>query len=195
MPSAALPVMFSVALALPGPTAAPTPGSPLAIAQLHQECVRPALLATPPDMDGGMASYRIEVRGQRFEVMVEERANFALTDRAGNTLAIVKVDRPPALSFAQQAEWRQRWLRDVAERVDAVVEYQVLAGDARLLTINRRKPGGKFLGISLLVDQRRQVLVQWEWPRSGSVANLEQARAVQSSVWNRLIPCMLDAAR
>ena len=189
---------FAAALALALPPAARAQGLPEATperaAQRHAECAGPAFRASAVDIASRPAGYGIEVRGEPYWVAVEGRASFALLlPGSDEPVAQVKIDRPPAGDFDEQAAWRQRWLEDVAARAGVEPVRQPLARGGSLLTVNKKALAGRAAGISLLTDPRRRLFVQWDWPILPRYAGVGDAAAMQSAVWARLLPCVLGS--
>ncbi|MET3134795.1 hypothetical protein AAKU55_005097 [Oxalobacteraceae bacterium GrIS 1.11] len=164
------------------------------VAQRHGECLRPSFKTDEAVASEGTGGYGIEVQGERYWVALDERMTFALLPQeGGDAIAQVKLDRPPAEDFDEQARWRARWLEDVAERAGVPLNRQALAGDAQLLTLNKKTLTGKFVGLSLLVDTQRKLFVQWDWSKLSRYTGPQDALAAQTAVWERLIPCLLKS--
>ena len=53
--------------------------------------------------------------------------------------------------------------------------------------------GGKFAGVSLLVDRRRMVFVEWDWHQMKRYASPADFTTLQETVWRQLLPCAIPA--
>lgn len=192
----AVAVAAAAAVALPPPAAQARTGADAALArtvQRHADCTRPAFSASAVDLSPH-PGYVIEVRGEPYRVAIDARAAFALLlPGSDEAVAQVKVDRPPTAAFDEQASWRQRWLEDVAGRAGVVPTRQPLPGGAALITVNKPVLAGRAVGLSLLIDPRRRLFVQWDWPILPRYAGIEDALAMQAAVRGRLVPCVLEA--
>ena len=160
----------------------------------YANCVQPAYHQADLLMQDGAGRYRIDVKGEAYTVELQERMGFSLLAGIGGPVAaVVKLDRPPAGQFEEQARWRERWLRDVAERSGVALDERTLAGGARLLTVNKGEIKGNYVGQSLLVDPARQLFIDMAWPNTLDIYRgpdgLRHVRAVQDDVWQRLLSC------
>ena len=155
----------------------------------YAKCVAPQLRVSAIDLDDAPASYAVEAHGKRHQVAFERRASFELLDPVGNVVALVKVDRVGAAGLREQVRLRERWMADVADGSGAELDRREVAGTGFVLNLTRKELAGKYLGISLMVDDHTGTAVQWQWPRLARYASLAQFQAMQSAVWERLIPC------
>ncbi|MGK5036727.1 hypothetical protein [Janthinobacterium sp. LB3P118] len=177
--------------------AAPTPAAPPFLDVLVYEyanCVRPAYHQADLLMQDGAGRYRIDVKGEAYTVELQERMGFSLQAGIdGPVAAVVKLDRPPKGQFDEQARWRERWLRDVAERSGVALDERALADGARLLTVNKGEIKGNYVGQSLLIDPARLLFIDVAWPNTLGIYRgadgLRQVRQVQDDVWQRLLSC------
>ncbi|WP_156894885.1 hypothetical protein [Janthinobacterium sp. 1_2014MBL_MicDiv] len=164
------------------------------LAYQYANCVRPAYHQADLRVQDGAGRYRIEVKGEAYTVELQERMGFSLQAGIGGPVAaVVKLDRPPAGQFEEQARWRERWLRDVAERSGVVLEERALAGGARLLAVNKGEIKGNYVGQSLLIDPQRLLFIDIAWPNAldtyRGADGLRHVRQVQDDVWQHMLSC------
>lgn len=188
---AALCASLSPAMAASTPAA-----SPFLDVLVHQyaNCVKPAYHQADLLLQDGTGRYRIDVKGEAYTVELQERMGFSLQAGIGGPVAaVVKLDRPPMGQFGEQARWRERWLRDVAERSGVALDERVLADGARVLTVNKGEIKGNYVGQSLLIDPARQLFIDMAWPNTLDIYRgpdgLRHVRQVQDDVWRRLLSC------
>ncbi|PKB24775.1 hypothetical protein [Janthinobacterium sp. 64] len=195
--AAALCASLSPAMAAATPAAPPFPFPfPFldVLAYQYAHCVKPAYHQADLLVQDGTGRYQIDVKGEAYTVQLQERMGFSLQAGIdGPVAAVVKLDRPPAGQFEEQARWRERWLRDVAERSGVALDDRALAGGARLLTVNKGEIKGNYVGQSLLIDPARQLFIDMAWPNTLGIYRgadgLQHVRAVQDDVWQRLLSC------
>ncbi|WP_332859065.1 hypothetical protein [Janthinobacterium svalbardensis] len=191
----ALCASLSPAMAAPTPAAPPFPFPFLdVLVYQYANCVKPAYHQADLLVQDGTGRYQIDVKGEAYTVELQERMGFSLQAGIGGPVAaVVKLDRPPKGQFAEQARWRERWLRDVAERSGVALDERALAGGVRLLTVNKGEIKGNYVGQSLLVDPARQLFIDLAWPNTLDIYRgpdgLRQVREVQDDVWQRLLSC------
>jgi hypothetical protein len=164
------------------------------LAYQYATCVKPAYHQSDLLSQDGAGRYQIDVKGETYTVELQERMGFSLQAGIGGPVAaVVKLDRPPTGQFEEQARWRERWLRDVAERSGVKLEERALAGGARLLAVNKGEIKGNYVGQSLLVDPARQLFIDMAWPNTLDIYRgadgLRHVRQVQDDVWKRLLSC------
>lgn len=177
--------------------AASTPAAPPFLDVLvyqYANCVKPAYHQTDLLVQDGAGRYQIDVKGEAYTVELQERMGFSLQAGTGGPVAaVVKLDRPPQGQFAEQARWRERWLRDVAERSGVALDERAFAGGARLLAVNKAEIKGSYVGQSLLIDPARQLFIDIAWPNTLDIYRspdaLRQVRQVQDDVWKRMLSC------
>ncbi|WP_425251898.1 hypothetical protein ACPJXG_18025 [Janthinobacterium sp. NFX145] len=160
----------------------------------YANCVKPSYHQADLRVQDGVGRYQIDVKGEAYTVELQERLGFSLQAGIdGPVAAIVKLDRPPKGQFGEQARWRERWLRDVAERSGVALDERVLAGGARLLTVNKGEIKGNYVGQSLLIDPARLLFIDMAWPNTLGIYRgpdgLRHVREVQDDVWKRLLSC------
>jgi len=160
----------------------------------YATCVKPAYHQADLLSQDGAGRYQIDVKGETYTVELQERMGFSLQAGIGGPVAaVVKLDRPPTGQFEEQARWRERWLRDVAERSGVKLEERALAGGARLLAVNKGEIKGNYVGQSLLIDPARQLFIDMAWPNTLDIYRgadgLRHVRQVQDDVWKRLLSC------
>jgi len=187
----ALCASLSPAMAASTPAAAPFLD---VLAYQYANCVKPAYHQADLLVQEGTGRYQIDVKGEAYTVELQERMGFSLQAGIGGPVAaVVKLDRPPTGQFAEQARWRERWLRDVAERSGVALDERALAGGARLLAMNKGEIKGNYVGQSLLVDPARQLFIDIAWPNTLDIYRgpdaLRQVRQVQDDVWKRMLSC------
>ncbi|MCA1858732.1 hypothetical protein LE191_01240 [Janthinobacterium sp. HSC-3S05] len=163
---------------------------------VHQyaNCVKPSYHQADLRVQDGVGRYQIDVKGEAYTVELQERLGFSLQAGIdGPVAAIVKLDRPPKEQFGEQARWRERWLRDVAERSGVALDERALGGGARLLTVNKGEIKGNYVGQSLLIDPARLLFIDMAWPNTLGIYRgpdgLRHVREVQDDVWKRLLSC------
>ena len=191
--AAALCASLSPAMAASTPAAPPFPFLDVLVYQ-YANCVKPAYHQADILLQDGAGRYQIDVKGEAYTVELQERMGFSLQAGIdGPVAAVVKLDRPPTGQFEEQAHWRERWLRDVAERSGVALDERALAGGARLLTVNKGEIKGNYVGQSLLIDPARQLFIDMAWPNTLDIYRgpdgLRHVRAVQDDVWQRLLSC------
>ncbi|MGK5032053.1 hypothetical protein [Janthinobacterium sp. MDT1-19] len=177
--------------------AASTPAAPPFLDVLvyqYANCVRLAYHQADLLVQDGTGRYQIDVKGEAYTVELQERMGFSLQAGIGGPVAaVVKLDRPPKGQFEEQARWRERWLRDVAERSGVALEERTLEGGARLLTVNKGEIKGNYVGQSLLIDPARLLFIDMAWPNTLDIYRgpdgLRQVRQVQDDVWKRMLSC------
>jgi hypothetical protein len=181
-------VMVAACCTLPQTSrAAAAPGT---VAQRYVECARPSLRIGDAIASQGNGGYGIEVQGERYFFVYDERLTFSLLSADGRfPAAHVKVDRSSS-QFSEQAQWRERWLEDIAERSGVPLIRQAPEGSIILLTVNKKALTGKSAGLSVLIDAPHQVFVQWEWDNSGNYAGPQDVAALQAATWKSLVPCL-----
>jgi hypothetical protein len=189
--AAALCASLSPAMAAASPA---TPPFLDVLAYQYATCVKPAYHQADLLLQDGAGRYQIDVKGETYTVELQERMGFSLQAGIGGPVAaVVKLDRPPTGQFEEQARWRERWLRDVAERSGVKLEERALAGGARLLAVNKGEIKGNYVGQSLLVDPARQLFIDMAWPNTLDIYRgadgLRHVRQVQDDVWKRLLSC------
>ncbi|KAB8050105.1 hypothetical protein GCN78_15725 [Janthinobacterium rivuli] len=160
----------------------------------YANCVKPSYHQAGLLVQDGVGRYQIDVKGESYTVEWQERMGFSLQAGIdGPVAAVVKLDRPPTGQFEEQAHWRERWLRDVAERSGVELEERALAGGARLLAVNKGEIKGDYVGQSLLIDAKRQLFIDIAWPNTLDIYRgadgLRHVRQVQDDVWQRLLSC------
>ncbi|WP_058047888.1 hypothetical protein [Janthinobacterium sp. Ant5-2-1] len=160
----------------------------------YASCVKPAYQQAKLLVQDGTGRYQIDVKGEAYTVELQERMGFSLQAGIGGPVAaVVKLDRPPKGQFEEQARWRERWLRDVAERSGVALDERSLAGGARLLAVNKSEIKGNYVGQSLLIDPARQLFIDMAWPNTLDIYRgpdgLRHVREVQDDVWQRLLSC------
>lgn len=164
------------------------------LAYEYGQCVQPAYHQADLQIYDGPGSYRLKVKDEAYTVALQERMGFSLQAGIdGPVVAVVKLERPPAAQFQEQARWRERGLRDVAERSGVSLEARVLADGARLLIVNKSEVTGSYVGQSLLIDPRRQLLIDTAWPNKlpgyQEPGGIALVRKVQDDVWQRMQSC------
>lgn len=160
----------------------------------YATCVQPAYQQADLLVQDGTGRYQIDIKGEAYTVELQERMGFSLqAGKGGPVAAVVKLDRPPKGQFEEQARWRERWLRDVAERSGVALDVRTLAGGARLLAVNKAEIKGNFVGQSLLIDPARLLFIDVVWPNTLDIYRgpdgLGHVRHVQDDVWQRLLSC------
>ena len=157
-------------------------------------CVQPAYHQADLQIYDGPGSYRFKVRDEAYTLALQERMGFSVQAGIdGPVVAVVKLERPPAAQFQEQALWRERSLRDVADRSGVALEARVLADGARLLIVNKSPIAGADVGQSLLIHPRRQLFVGMAWPNRlpgyQGPDGMALVRKVQDDVWQRMQSC------
>ena len=160
----------------------------------YGQCVQPAYHQADMLFYDGPGSYQLAVKDETYTIALQERMGFSLQAGIGGPVAaVVKLDRPPTGQFEEQARWRERWLRDVAERSGVELEERALAGGARLLAVNKGEIKGNYVGQSLLIDPKRQLFIDIAWPNALDIYRgadgLRHVRQVQDDVWRRMLSC------
>ncbi len=183
----------SLSPAMAASTPAASPFLDVLVSQ-YANCVKPAYHQADLLLQDGTGRYRIDVKGEAYTVELQERMGFSLQAGIGGPVAaVVKLDRPPMGQFGEQARWRERWLRDVAERSGVALDERVLADGARVLTVNKGEIKGNYVGQSLLIDPARQLFIDMAWPNTLDIYRgpdgLRHVRQVQDDVWRRLLSC------
>lgn len=150
------------------------------LAYAYGQCVQPAYHQADLLFYDGPGSYQLAVKGETYTVALQERMGFSLQAGIdGPVVALVKLDRPPAAQFQEQAQWRERGLRDVAERSGVALEERAATGGARLL-----------------IDPRRRLFVDMAWPNRlpgyQGPDGTALVRKVQDDVWQRMQSCQPD---
>ena len=137
--------------------------------------------------------YNIDVEGERYTVILKERLNFSVFfEKSDDPVAELHMERSLREDFDDQVLWRTRWFEDIAQRSGVELDKQALPGDAFLLTVNKEKLTGKFAGLSLLVDTKHHLFIQWDWKIMPRYADTHDVVAMQTSLFKKLIPCFLE---
>lgn len=182
--------LYCVSCLSPAPPAcASSPGAP-DVAQEYARCASSKLVPGGAVLYGGPSGYGVVVQKKSHFFEFSSRARFALNARDGRPVAQVLVDQPANRKFREDANWREYALQDVAEREGGTIERRELGDGARVLTVNRAAMDGKAAGESLLIDPKRNVIVQWNWHRNGSPAGVDEVRALQDALWQELGACL-----
>ena len=197
MQYAAAAALCALCASLSPAMAASTPAAPPfldVLAYQYANCVKPAYHQADLLVQEGTGRYQIDIKGEAYTVELQERMGFSLQAGIdGPVAAVVKLDRPPTGQFAEQARWRERWLRDVAERSGVALDERALAGGARVLAVNKGEVKGNYVGQSLLIDPARQLFIDIAWPNTLDIYRgpdaLRQVRQVQEDVWKRMLSC------
>lgn len=158
------------------------------------ECARPQFAAVMATVDKGFGGYAIEVGEERYWIAMVERATFMLQLAATHeNIARIKISRPPLAEFDEQAGWRARWLEDVAARSAVTMERRLLGGGTELLSIAKSRMGGRFVGVSLIIDRQRKAFGELDWQRLERYASPADVLEMQETVWRQLLPCAFPA--
>lgn len=166
------------------------PPSLQAMAQQFIACAQPSFQSGEL-LDEGVTGFGIDLDGDRYWVAVMDRVVLPLqASRDAPPVATLRLDRPVVEEFQEQMVWRQRLLQHTASLMDVPVQETPLADGARLLTANKKILKGKYAGLSLIVDQKRQLFVQIEWTRLPSYTTMREATAMQEAVLARLRTCL-----
>lgn len=161
----------------------------------YGQCVQPAYHQADLLFYDGPGNYQISVKDEAYTIAMQERMGFSLQAGIdGPVVAEVKLERPLAAQFQEQAQWRERWLRDVAERSGVALDERVLAGGARLLIVNKSVITGNYVGQSLMIDPQRQLFVNMAWPNKlpgyKGQGGIALVRKVQDDLWQRMQSCL-----
>lgn len=191
--AAALALCATLAPAMP-PAAASAPPFLDVLAYEYGQCVQPAYHQADLLFYDGPGSYLLTVKDEAYTLALQERMGFSVQAGIdGPVVAVVKLERPPAAQFQEQAQWRERGLRDVADCSGVALEERAAAGGARLLIVNKSAITGAYVGQSLLIDPRRQLFVGMAWPNRlpgyQGPDGMALVRKVQDDVWQRMQSC------
>ena len=191
--AAALALCATLAPAMP-PAAASAPPFLDVLAYEYGQCVQPAYRQADLQIYDGPGSYRLKVKDEAYTLALQVRMGFSVQAGIdGPVGAVVTLERPPAAQFQEQALWRERSLRDVADRSGVALEARVLADGARLLIVNKSPIAGADVGQSLLIHPRRQLFVGMAWPNRlpgcQGPDGMALVRKVQDDVWQRMQSC------
>lgn len=179
-----------LAICLTSPQESRAEASAVTVAERYVQCTRPLLRIGDAIASEGNGGYGIEVQGERYFFVFDERLTFSLLLADGSAgIAHVKIDRSPS-EFNEQARWRERWLEDIAERSGVPLIRQGQTGGVTLFTVNKKALSGKSAGLSVLIDPRHKAFVQWEWDNSTKYAGPQDVVAVQAATWKNLLPCL-----
>lgn len=182
--------IFMVAVCLTSPRESRAEASASTVAERYVQCSRPLLRIGDAIASQGNGGYGIEVQGERYFFVFDERLTFSLLSADGSAgVAHVKIDQSPS-EFSEQARWRERWMEDIAERSGVPLIRQGQTGKVTLFTVNKKALTGKSAGLSVLVDPQHKVFVQWEWDNSTNYAGPQDVVAVQAATWKNLLPCL-----
>ncbi len=186
MPTARLAVILAV-LCCHAAAAAPAPAE---VGRQLARCAAP-LLASDIEVDSGSGGFAIEALRDRHWLDLAGRASLALRRADGREVARVRIHLPAAGQYGLQQRWREHALLDAAARGGGRLRQLDLAGDARLVTLNKRAIKGKYAGVSLLSDAGRGVFVQWHWSTLEEYADDGTLAAAQEAVLQPLLACLL----
>lgn len=171
-------------------SASAAPPSLQVMAQQFSTCAQPSFQAGEL-LNEGATGFGIDLDGDRYWVSVLDRVVLPLqSSRDTPPVATLRLDRPVVAEFQEQMLWRQRLLQHAATLMGIAVHETPLAEGARLLTANKKILKGKYAGLSLIVDQKRQLFVQIEWARLPSYTTMQEAIAMQEAVLARLRTCL-----
>jgi hypothetical protein len=187
---ARLTAILIVAICLTSPQKSRAGPPSATVAERYIECSRPLLQIGDAVAHLPSGGYGIEVQGERYFFVFDERSTFSLLSADGSSpVAHIKIDRSPS-EFSEQSQWRERWLADIAERSGVPLIRQTPSAKLKLLTVNKKVLTGKSAGLSVLVDSEQKVFVQWEWDNSVSYTGPQDVAAIQDATWKKLIPCL-----
>ncbi|MGK5045462.1 hypothetical protein ACQ4WP_06100 [Janthinobacterium sp. GB4P2] len=160
----------------------------------YGQCVQPGYHQAGLLFYDGPGSYQLAVKDAAYAIALQERMGFSLQAGIdGPVVAVVKLERPPAAQFQEQALWRERGLRDVAERSGVALEERAVEGGARLSIVNKSEITGNYVGQSLLIDPQRQLFVDMAWPNKlpgyKGPGGMALVRKVQDDLWRRMQSC------
>lgn len=161
----------------------------------YGQCVQPAYHQADLLFYDGPGNYQISVKDEAYTIALQERMGFSLQAGIDGPVVVeVKLERPLAAQFQEQAQWRERWLRDVAERSGVALDERALAGGARLLIVNKSVITGNYVGQSLMIDPQRQLFVNMAWPNKlpgyKGQGGIALVRKVQDDLWQRMQSCL-----
>lgn len=182
--------LFCACLLSVSASAIAAPPSPRTMAEQFSTCAQPSF--QPGELlNEGATGFGVELDGEHYWMSVLDRVVLPLqASRAGPAVATLRLDRPVAEEFQEQMVWRQRLLQHMASLTEVPVRETLLADGARLLTANKKVLKGKYAGMSLIIDQKRQVFIQIEWNRLPSYSTMHEATEVQEAVLARLRTCL-----
>jgi hypothetical protein len=154
-------------------------------------CSKTSLDTAGPEVLDNVSGFGVVVKGERYFFNLRERVKITFNSpKDGLPIAHVLVDRPPSEEFEEHRAWRERFIEDVAERANSNLERLEPAAGLRAVTVNKKNLKGEFLGLSLLTDRSRGVMVQWNWDNAKRYASPSDLSALQTSIWKDLGPCL-----
>jgi len=161
------------------------------VAEKYISCSKPILREHGHYTSQGRGGFGAVIQGEAVYFDLADRILVAF-DSANHAETVVhlKIDRPLVNEFNGQAVWRERMLQDVADRSGVVLDRSSPRAGITLFTINKTGLTGKFAGQSMLIDQDRHVMVEWDWNILERYRGPNDVKALQKEVWKYLIPCL-----
>jgi hypothetical protein len=161
------------------------------VAEKYISCSKPILREHGHYTSQGRGGFGAVIQGEAVYFDLADRILVAF-DSANHAETVVhlKIDRPLVNEFNGQAVWRERMLQDVADRSGVVLDRSSPRAGITLFTINKTGLTGKFAGQSMLIDQDRDVMVEWDWNILERYRGPNDVKALQTEVWKYLIPCL-----
>lgn len=188
--SSACVTTFLLGLSARTPAYAAEP-SALNAAMDYIRCAKTKLQEGDEVTQDGAAGFGVVINEESYYFMLRERVRFSfnLADDA-LPVAHLLVDRPASENFDEQREWRERFMQDVAKRADSKLQRLDPAAGLSVFTVNTKNLKGPFVGLSLVTDTSRRVMVQWNWDMTRRYASPSDVSALQAAVWKALGPCL-----
>lgn len=160
-------------------------------ASVYQKCAEPVIATVGEVQHDGAAGFGVTIDNAPYYFMIANRDRFTVNaTKDGLPVADVLVDSPSAELFVEQSERRSQFMKEVARRAAGVLEHRKLGGNIEAMTTNKPNLTGKFVGLSLIIDPVRKVMIQWNWYGGERYARTDDVRAFQESIWKTLSPCL-----
>jgi len=160
------------------------------VADQYLRCAHMIVRAEGEVQNDGAAGFGVQIDNAPYFFIVKDRARVSvISAKDGAPVADVLIDQSSSELFAEHIDRRGKYMKELAGRTKTKLERQKLGSEIEAMTANKAELKGRYVGLSLLIDPARQVMVQWNWI-GGRYARVDDVQAFQASVWQALGPCL-----
>ncbi|GAB3368544.1 hypothetical protein [Massilia agri] len=160
------------------------------VANQYLRCAQTIVRAAGEVQSDGAAGFGVQVDNAPYFFVIKDRVRMSvISTEDGGPLADVLIDQSSADLFAEHIDRRGKYMEELAVRTKTKLDRQKLGSGIEAMTANKPELKGRYVGISLLIDPSKQVVVQWNWI-GGRYARVSDVQAFQTSVWKALSPCL-----